>query len=270
MSATIDRLRQMLEYNIVSATLIQNGQDSIIQRPYLCVITLNPEAYVASDRAATRYMLDLSEETLDRINPIKHLDHLQHLEFTLDHEAFHCLDSHIYGGAPVTHKTLGGEFNLFRRESAADAYAMAMHIRSKQQITNYARNLVHYRALWLFTDSPNRCTFETIREVLRLDVNELTKMTDDQLIDLAIILRDKAVRPYDGYLKQRASALKAAKILGLDTTIYGDEWCECENIETNPEQVGSLVNRYRFYYDQLFTDDEIPLQAPPLGEVLRR
>jgi hypothetical protein len=101
-------------------------------------------------------------------------------------------------------------------------------------------------------------------------VNELTKMTDDQLIDLAIILRDKAVRPYDGYLKQRASALKAAKILGLDTTIYGDEWCECENIETNPEQVGSLVNRYRFYYDQLFTDDEIPLQAPPLGEVLRR
>jgi hypothetical protein len=269
MSATIDRLRQMLEYNIVSATLIKNGQDSIVERPYLCVITLNPDSYVASDRDATRYMLDVSDETVSKMNPVRYLDHIQHLEFTLDHEAFHCLDSYIYGGAPVTHKKLGGEYNLFRRESAADAYAMAMHIRSKQKITNYARNLVHYRALWLFTDSPNRCTFETVREVLKLDVNMLVKMTDDELVDLAVILRDKAVRPYDGYLKQRASALKAAKILGLDTTIYGDEWCECEKIETDPAHVGSLVNRYRFYYDQLFTNEKIPLQAPPLSDVHR-
>ena len=170
----------------------------------------------------------------------------------------------------MTHETLGGEYHLFRRESIADAYAMAKHIKSRRKVTTYARNMVHYRALWLFTDSPNRCTFETIREVLKYPPDTLVTMSDMELGKLAIELRDGAVRPYDGYVRQRSAALKAAKVLGLDPALYGDQWCDCEKMETDPGLVASLVNRYRYYYDQLFTNNVIPLEAPPLTKVLQR
>ena len=270
MEVSLARLRRMLKYDIVSATQFRLGQDSIFERPQLCVITLNPDAFVASDRSATQYMLDVSDEVLEKIHPSRYLNHKDHLEFTLDHEAYHCLDSHYHGGAPMTHETLGGEYHLFRRESIADAYAMAKHIKSRRKVTTYARNMVHYRALWLFTDSPNRCTFETIREVLKYPPDTLVTMSDMELGKLAIELRDGAVRPYDGYVRQRSAALKAAKVLGLDPALYGDQWCDCEKMETDPGLVASLVNRYRYYYDQLFTNNVIPLEAPPLTKVLQR
>jgi hypothetical protein len=270
MEVSLERLRHMLKYDIVSATLFRIGQDSIFERPQLCVITLNPEAFVASDREATQYMLDVSDEVLEKIHPSRYLNHKDHLEFTLDHEAYHCLDSHYHGGVPMTQETLGGEYHLFRRESIADAYAMAKHIQSHRKVTGYARNLVHYRALWMFTDSPNRCTFETVREVLKHPPGTLVKMSDAELGELAVELRDRAVRPYDGYVRQRTAAVKAAKILGLDPVLYGDQWCDCEKMESNPELVAFLVNRYRYYYDQLFTDIVIPLEAPPLSGALQR
>jgi hypothetical protein len=270
MEASLERLRRMLKYDIVSATLFSVGQDSIFERPQLCVITLNPEAFVASDREATQYMLDVSDEVIEKIHPSRYLDHKDHLEFTLDHEAYHCLDSHYHGGVPMTQETLGGEYHLFRRESVADAYAMAKHIKSRRKVTAYARNMVHYRALWMFTDSPNRCTFETIREVLKYPPGTLVNMSDAELRELAVELRDKAVRPYDGYVRQRTAAVKAAKILGLDPVLYGDQWCDCEKMETEPELVAFLVNRYRYYYDQLFTNNVVPLEAPPLSGALQR
>ena len=270
MEVSLARLRRMLKHDIVSATQFRLGQDSIFERPQLCVITLNPDTFIASDREATQYMLDVSDDVLEKIHLSRYLDHKDHLEFALDHEAYHCLDSHYHGGAPMTHETLGGEYHLFRRENAADAYAMAKHIKSRRKVTAYARNLVHYRALWLFTDSPNRCTFETVREVLKYQPDTLVNMSDKELRKLAVKLRDGAVRPYDGYVQQRSAALTAAKVLGLDPVLYGDQWSDSENIETNPELVASLVNRYRYYYDQLFTDDVIPLEAPSLSEALQR
>ena len=270
MEVSLERLRRMLKYDIVSATLFRVGQDSIFERPQLCVITLNPDAFVASDLKATQYMLDVSDEVLEKIHPSRYLNNKDHLEFTLDHEAYHCLDSHYHGGVPMTQETLGGEYYLFRRESVADAYAMAKHIQSRRMVTAYARNLVHYRALWMFTDSPNRCTFETVREVLKYPPGSLVNMSDTELGELAVELRDKAVRLYDGYVRQRSAALKAAKVLGLDPVLYGDQWCDCEKMETDPELVAFLVNRYRYYYDQLFTDDVIPLEAPPLTGALQR
>lgn len=264
--ATTERLRQMLQYDIVSATLFKAGRERLIERPYLCVVTLNPSAYVASDRDATQYMLDVQAEVIDRIHPSRYLDHLQHLDFTLDHEAYHCIDSYRHGGAPMTMKPLGGQYHLFWRESVADAYALAIHIRDHGGITAYARNLMLYRALWLFTDSPNRCTFETVREVLRVDPAEIVAMDDAQIAALAVALRDQAVRPYEGYVRQRATALTAAETLGVAPQAYGDEWFEAKKSEVDPELVESLVNRYRFYYDQLFTDTGIPLAAPPAWE----
>jgi hypothetical protein len=113
----------------------------------------------------------------------------------------------------------------------------------------------------LFT-GPNHYTFETIREVLRQDPKILKAMSDEEIISFAINLRNQKVRPYQDYLAERAATLKAARILGMDIDIYGEDWCQCENIETDPELVKFLVNRYRYYYKQLFTNETVPLEAP--------
>ena len=270
MDVTLVRLRQLLRADVVSATLIQVGTDSPLDRANLCLIALNPKRFIADDYGATRYMLDVKDDIAERIHPTRYLQHMEHLRFALDHEAFHCIDSFLYGGAPMTEQDLEAEYEMFRRESAADAYAMARHIQRHGRITPYARNLTHMRALWLFSDSPNRCTFETIREVLRTDPNRIQAMSLPELIDFAVALRDQAVRPYDGYILQRAAALQAARALGLDPALYGDQWCECERMEVDPKLVAKLVNRYRYYYEQLFTNTTLELEAPSLSESLEQ
>ncbi|UCE90068.1 MAG: hypothetical protein JSW10_04400 [Pseudomonadota bacterium] len=268
LEVTIERLRQMLEYDIMSATLFGVTPDGVVDRPHLCVITLNPATFLADDLLATRYMLDLSDEVARRIHPARYLHSEDLLEFALDHEAFHCLDSRFHGGAPMTQEQFGGEYHLFRRESAADAYALAMHLHAHGEITAFARNLVHVRALWMFTDSPNRCTYETVRVLLKHDPKRLARMSLREVIDLTVSVRDASVRPYHEYLHQRAAALKAARKLGMDPQIYGEQWCQCEKIETQPELVDALVNRYRYYYRQLFTDAPLALEAPSLSGAL--
>jgi hypothetical protein len=249
---------------------VQVGADSPLDRPNLCLITLNPQAFVADDYQATRYMLDVQEDVAKRIHPSRYLQHMEHLRFALDHEAFHCIDSFLHGGVRQTRQDLEAEYELFRRETVADAFAMARHIQRHHEITRYARNLTHVRALWMFSDSPNRCTFETVREILREDPERLAKMSTQELVELAVQVRDKSVRPYHGYLHQRAAALKAARILGLEPELYGSQWCECELMDVEPELVANLVNRYRYYFEQLFTDAPIELEAPSLFDSLKQ
>ncbi len=262
MDVTMERLKIMLEADVVSATLFRVGQDSIVGRANLCVITLNPYVFVANDYQATRYMLDLDDDVMKKVQPSRYLDHIHHLMFTLDHEAFHCLDSYFNGGAPQTDKELGGEYNLFKRESISDAYAMAMHIREHGDITPYAKNITHARALWLFSDSPNRCTFETIREILAYDVKVIRSVSVQELIRLVTHIRNKTVGDYDAYVEQRVAALNAAMEMGMDISFYGKQWEEAGARQANAALVQYLVNRYEYYYAKLFTNDPILLEAP--------
>ena len=266
LNVTLERIRRFLQADVVAASLFRTGTDSIIKRPNLCVITLNPEVFVANDYAATRYMLDLSDEEMKKVHPARYLDHIHHLEFTLDHEAFHCLDSWFNGGAPKTQKELGGEYNLFRRESIADAYAMIMHIRTHGAMTSYSRNIIHSRALWLYTDSPNRCTFETLRTIPGYDPKTIQQTPVEKLIELADHIRNKTVGDYDAYLIQRGAAVNAANELGMDVKHYGEQWAELARSESNSALIKHLVNRYKYYYEMLFTDSTIPMEAPPQRE----
>ena len=74
------------------------------------------------------YMLGLPDSTQAKIHPGRRLDPRDFLLFTIDHEIYHCLESAFIGGAPMTRKTYGGEYNQYRRENSADAFALAMPI----------------------------------------------------------------------------------------------------------------------------------------------
>jgi len=108
MSVTMARLAMMLQQNAASETLFRADKRSPLKGSRLCVITLNLEELLDNELAATRYMLDLQESTLARIHPARWLDTRDFLLFTIDHEAYHCLESAIIGGAPMTGETYGG------------------------------------------------------------------------------------------------------------------------------------------------------------------
>lgn len=262
LNVTLERLKRFLEADVVSATLFRVGKNSVINRPNLCVITLNPDVFIANDYQATRYMLDLSDAEMEKVHPARYLNHIHHLEFTLDHEALHCLDSYFNGGSPQTTAEFGGEYNLFLRESIADAYALMMHIRIHGDSTRYAKNIVHARALLIFSDSSNRCTFETIREVLDYDHEVIKKMPVRDIIGLATHIRNKTVGDYEAYLVQHAAAISAAAAMGKNVAHYGQQWQELAGLPGNKALIAHLINRYEFYYQMLFTDDVIPLEAP--------
>jgi len=262
LEVSLERLQQFIRGDVVAATLFRVGTGSAIKRPNLCVITLNPDAYFTSDYETTLYMLDLPPETMSKVHPVRYLDHIQHLAFALDHEAFHCLDSYFNGGIPRTQKEFGGEYNEFRRESIADAYAMAMHLKLHGRITRYARNITLARALWMFSGTPNSDTFDTIRELLLYNPRILHDTAIDEIMELSFHLRDEAVGNYDSYLVHRASTLTAARQMGKPPGKFGQVWEKIAGRKTNAAHVQFLVNRYRYYHDLLFTDTSIPLEAP--------
>jgi hypothetical protein len=264
MDVTITRLRLMLENDIISSTLIQTNQKSTSNRAKLCIVSLNPEVAVANNTEATRYMLNYDDELIEKVNPSRHLDTRNHLSFLLDHEFFHCLDSFLFGGVPMTHEILGGEYNQFRRESAADAYALSMHLRKNGKITNFARNIVHIRALSMFNNSPSHHTFETLGETIRLDINRLIAMNIIDIITLSKTTMNKTIGNYSDYRNQQAAELRAARALGLEPILSEEAFGELEKINIDPSWIQLLVEHYLYFYKQLFTDHVINLEVTRL------
>jgi hypothetical protein len=254
MDVTIKRLALMLENDIISSTLIRTDQESTGKQANLCFVTLNPEVVVANKTEATRYMLNYDDELISKVNSSRHLDTHDHLSFLLDHEFFHCLDSFLYGGVPMTHEMLGGEYNRFRRESAADAYALSMHLRKNGKITNFARNIIHIRALSMFNNSPSHHTFETLGETIRLDINRLKAMNIMEIISLSKNTMNKTVGSYPDYRNQQAAELVAARALGLEPILSKEALGELEKENIDTSRVQLLVEHYLYFYKQLFTD----------------
>lgn len=265
MAVSMHRINLMLRQDIVSATLFRSDKNSPLKGKPICVVTLNPSVYADNNLESTTYMVDLADELMEKIHPSRLLDPREHLRFTIDHEVYHCLDSFFTGGAPMTKKKFGGEYNLFRRESGADAYALAMHLRQPDAAPHYAENITLIRALWIFAEGPNRGTYESMLEIYRKPKKYFSTKTTTELVNLASAIRDTKAGSYDFYIAQRIAALKAAKELGYDASIYHGQWNELDLTKAHPGQVDFKIKRYKYFYDRLF--DGLPVEFLPTDTV---
>lgn len=256
---SLRRLERMLQRDIVSASTFRIPRSPDVQRTTLCVITLNPAAVLRDDREATRYMLNFSEAEMTRVHPARYLDHLDHLDFAIDHEAYHCLEAHQHGGVPPTREALDGEYHAVRSECSADAYAMAMHLRAHEGITPYARNLLHLRALWPYTHTPDHGTFETLQAVLQRAPAELSALADSALVAWARRITDAIVGDLERFSSTQAAALQAASRLGFDIGHYNAAWQALAAYPADPARVEALVRRFRRYDAALSDTREIAL-----------
>jgi len=262
MHVTLERVVHMLRTSTISATTFRLSAGNPFGRPYLCVVTMNPQDLVRDEFAATRAFLGASKETMRRVNPTRYLDHDSHLTFALDHEVFHCLDSIRYGGAPRSFDGLHAAYARLMRESAADVFALAMHLRTHERVTRYARNVTHIRALAPFMGDPDRGTFEALREILGIDSHELAGMRVQQIVEIAHTASARVVGTYDDFISCRAAAYHATRAMGLEPGVSTAVTKQLAQLPLDPAHVARLADRYRYFYAQLFTDADVTFYPP--------
>jgi len=260
MEVTLARLVGMLRGNVISSTAFRLPPGSPVGRPNLCVITLNPERLVTDDRESTRDMLELDEEAMTGLHADRLLDHHAHLDFVIDHEAFHCLDSVLAGGTPLIRRSFDGLYHQFRRESLADTFALAMHLRTQGVVTDYARNITLARALCLRAGGPNHCTSSSLRSLLVQDAAALQTLPVRDILALAGRAVDATLPGYQDYVDEQAAALKAAGHLGLGP--YGPDWNVLAARAADPARIRQIEAAHHYYSAQLHSGGTIRFLAP--------
>lgn len=257
LDVTMQRMKLMLNSNNISATLFRVGQESTLDSEYLCVITLNPDDFGTSGYVDMENILNLPATTISRIHPSRRLDNFDYLQFVLNHEMYHCVDSYLNGGQRMSKDDYIAEYDLLKRESVADAYAMSVHVKNHDGLTTFARNFLHMRALWIYSNSPHHCTFETIKTVLKRE-KEVLKSKDD-LATFVKKLTTEVIGNYSNYISNHAAALNAARMTGANIEKYGKRWVLLADQQKNQNLEDLYFRQFRYYYQMLFNDERIKL-----------
>jgi hypothetical protein len=257
MVVTMDRLTQMLRHNAISETLFRADKKSALKGSLVCVITIDPGDITGDVLAPTRYMLSLPDSVLEKIHPTRLLGPRNFLLFAIDHEIYHCLDSALFGGAPMTKNTYGGEYNEHVRENGADAFALAMYRRRGDWHSQFAQNIMLFRSLWFLHGGPCYHTYRALRAVQATPLDKLRNMSLKELVRFTDRVRNEASGTYETFLDQQAVALQAAEQLGYEPSDYGPMWVDLSQIKTDSQQVSETARYYLGLYNRLFDDSPI-------------
>lgn len=261
MYVTIERLKYMLENDGFSSTLFRVGDKSTLREANLCVVTLNPDILISDDSTSLRYMLNYSHDIINKIHPTRYIDSQNFIKYSLDHEIAHCLNSFLFGGAPVTFEVLGGEYNQRLRESVADAFAFIMHLKENGKLTGFARNMVHIRALSVFNNDLSHNTLETLLKILSLNINKIQAMNVREVMSFSFHMANETIGRYSDFRNKHALEMQAIKALGYDVSESEEKIKDLEKVITDPLKTERLVEYARYFYMQLFTDTVIDLKS---------
>ncbi|UCE89306.1 MAG: hypothetical protein JSW10_00225 [Pseudomonadota bacterium] len=196
--AQLNRIHMMLENDEPSATLFQVGEDSQVGRPYLCVITLDPDRFLGDNLAATAFMSGAETHELSAWPDERVLDNEAFIRYTLDHEAFHCLAVYLRGPYYLMGSDdVTAEYQRFRAEFDADLFAALAFRDAQNDARGFMENMLRMRQLSLFNDDPVHYTGRALRTAMR---TELPVRARDNLVEFAAFVIDLA----DGVAANRA------------------------------------------------------------------
>lgn len=212
--ATLMRIELLLQTDVGSSTLFKPGKGAVARRKQVCVITMAPWQIAADDRAATRHLLELTDREFAAISPLHYLDHVAHLEFALDHEIFHCLDTIYNGPVSMSRLKYWGDYHMLKEESAADAFGLIMHLAAHRSLTPYAQTLRRIRGLTLLAGDTNHFTYRSLSLVLHLDPVALADEDIQARFRHASQISTRTVGSYTNYLRYAQAACYAMKQLG--------------------------------------------------------
>jgi hypothetical protein len=216
---TLMRIELLLNTDAGSATLFKPGKGALAQRKYVCVITMHPWQIAKDNHAATRHLLEIADSEFAKIPPSHYLDHIAHLQFALDHEVYHCLDTVFNGPVPMSSRKYWGDYYMLKEESAADAFGLIMHVAAHKSITPYAQSLRNIRGLVLLGGDLNHFSYQSLGVVLQQAPLILAGKDLQSRVQLASQISQQVVGSYKDYLRYVQAACFAMRQLGHECAV---------------------------------------------------
>ena len=249
---TLGRIEYLMEMDAGSSTLFRPGTNAMAQRKYACVITIDPLGIAANGQVATRHLLDLTDEEFNKIAQKKYLDHVSHLNFTFDHEVYHCLDTRFNGPIPMSQHEYWSGYQSRKNELGADAFGIIMNLAANRKVTDYAKRIKNIRGLALLNNDIDHYTYDSIATALELDPVKLSESSVTERFKIASKIRRQYFGTYDEYVRYMQAAEFAAQHLSMQS-----EENELINEELDTRQVWKIVKDTRESYQSL-VGEEIP------------
>ncbi len=217
---TVAKIQMMLINKITSSYLFKVGEMPVASKQHTCVITLDAATNVLTNQIATQYFLDLPLETLKSLPEKVYLDKEQHLNFIIDHEAFHCLDSYHYGGIPMSKKSFSTRHNTYKRELQADMFAIAMNMRRNKKLTRYANNIMTIRAMTLLNGELQHNSYNAMQLIINSGKKKIINSQPIELVKKVKQLYKTIALSYEEYIDFRVSAIEVIRLLGKQVNEY--------------------------------------------------
>lgn len=217
---SVERIVNMSLEGLPSATLFKTGEQAASKRGEVCVITLDPCAIAGSDTQATHFMFSLPGGSICKIAPAYRLDAGRYLQTVLDHELFHCLDSHFNGPQPMSGEDYWDRYWHYRNENGADAYAIALQLARSPANRPYAENYARLRGLSLLDSDPCHFSYFSLQHVLDTEADALAGYSERQLVELAAGIRTRVVPDYPAFLRFWMTSFAVMQELGVEADAY--------------------------------------------------
>ena len=217
---TVAKIQMMLINKITSSYLFKVGEIPAASKKHACVITLDAATNVLTNQVATEYFIDLPQDTLKSLPENSYLDKDQHLDFIIDHEAFHCLDSFHYGGIPMSKKAFSTRHDTYKRELQADMFAIAMHIRRNKKLTRYANNIMTLRAMTLLNGELQHDSSSAMQLMINSDKEKFIHTQPMELVKKVKQLYKTIAPSYEEYIDFRVAAIKVIDMLEKQVNEY--------------------------------------------------
>lgn len=257
MFVSSERILMMLKSKSPSASLFK-ADTPLGWQEHVCVLTINPAEVAADSIRATGHLLDLPQAFIDKIPRDLQLAANDYLAFVIDHEVYHCLKSRYVGPQLMSFKEFWAEYNHFQNEQGADAYALAMHIKTRGEISPFARNLLRVRSMALYNADPDHLTCRALEQVIKVPTGNIIEMSSSEIFDMANNIKNRLTPGYDEYVQYLASAVQAMQEIGVGELVAEELRNRIKGIQPDPVQVKELVANTRRCFSELRGDDSEP------------
>ena len=157
----------------------------------------------------------------------------------------------------MTAKTYGSQYNQYRRENSADAFALAMHRRQAERPSLFEQNIMLVRSLWFLGGGPCYRTYNSLKAIQAMPREELKSKSLKQLVYLADAIRNKYSENYVTFVEHQAVALQAARQIGYEPSDYGPGWINLAKRKTDSRRVTAHARFYLRLYGHLFDNKPI-------------
>ncbi len=211
----IARIERMLSWGLPSATLFGVGANAKINRPKVCIVTLDVERVARDKEQATHFLLSLPVGLEAKI-PVEHwIDNVAFLRYVLDHEIYHCLDSSINGPIPMSDKEMWAEYKQYYNNLGAGAYAMMMYVARTESTTTFVNTIYSLRVLSVLSGDVEHYNAMVIHVFKNMPIEKLRIKGPRDLFEWASSIRANLDPGYESYLALADAAKQVLRRLGL-------------------------------------------------------